>query len=219
MSHVSSLLNPVNPSDSPPPTQPPPQSFAMPPQSPTSTRPQPLVMSSDSPTHRRRESITSPGLDALATAASHSAPLVSPPHQYRKPPYVTQANGNVGLVDVRRQEQQIYASGLEQLSEAAAGVRVEGWERQHAAVTSPVDSYSKAETNGVSEVATTQNRQPVFGPDQNLASVAVPETQHEQIAVKTEVGDTAMSIAPTPLVEEMNGTLVRLRLCNIASIC
>ncbi|KAL9102624.1 MAG: hypothetical protein Q9163_002239 [Psora crenata] len=41
--------------------------------------PEPLAIHKNTPRHGRKGSITSPGLEALATAASNTAPLVSPP--------------------------------------------------------------------------------------------------------------------------------------------
>ena len=62
MANVSDLLNPAPTSSEP--SQP--------------SRPQPLNMGSQSPHHVRKDSISSPGLDALAGAASTADPLISP---------------------------------------------------------------------------------------------------------------------------------------------
>ena len=47
-------------------------------------------------------------------------------------------------------------------------------------------------------LATTQIRQPLSGPEQSLPASAVPDTQSEQIQVKTEMGDVPMPDLQVP---------------------
>ena len=147
MADLSSLLNPAPSSSSPP-------------------RPEPLQMDSSSPQHKRKDSITSPGLDALAAAASSSARLVSPPQN--SPPSYTLGLGGIHTSGF------ISQSGLEQLGEAAASVQ------------------------NNDDAATTQIREPMPGPEQNLPALAVPDTQSEQVHVKTEMSDVPVEEAYAP---------------------
>ena len=168
-------------------------------------------MSSDSPKHLRSDSITSPGLDALAAAASNSAPLASPPLQYQNPHYFKQSENSLVGVDIRGQEQQIYSSGLEQLSEAAAGIRGDDWNKTGfmGAKAEGLGLGLKMEGDATDGVITAQIREPLPGPDANIPAALVPETQSEQVVVKTEIGDAPIVTPQQSISQQVNGQSVR----------
>lgn len=169
-------------------------------------------MSSESPNHLRSDSITSPGLDALAAAASNSAPLASPPLQYQNSHHLKQKENNLVGIDVRGQEQQIYSSGLEQLSEAAAGIRGDGWDKT-AFMGAKAEGLGlglglKMEGDATDGAATSQIREPLPGPDANIPAALVPETQSEQVVVKTEIGDAPIMTPQQSTSQQVNGQFV-----------
>ena len=144
--------------------------------------------------------MSSPGLDALADAASHTAPLASPTMSntaaFRRP-----SSGAQG----------IYSPGLAQLSEAVkisegpqifggvlAGVNSSRTEERVDGGNIMRDVEAKKEGSDAAAAATTQIRAPLPGPEQDLPSLVIPEAQSEQVKVKTEMSDTPVQHhAPT----------------------
>ena len=199
-SNLSSLLNPA-----------PPSSYSVSPPQQSADRPAsqhgvpPALTMENSPSHKRKDSITSPGLDALAAVASSSARLeegmkaMSPPSSsYSIGPGFLGRRVSQGASEGLPPSHPFnpeglspshpphppseslppYQSGLDQLGEAAA---MQGREEG---------------------APTTQIRQPLSDPsarpDQEMPSLAVPDTQSEQVQVKTEVSDAPMTMAQGP---------------------
>lgn len=155
--------------------------------------------------HGRNNSVTSPGLEALATAASMSP---------------TQPSTGFGAL----QQQQTYSdfgmrtkphkTGLDQYGQSA---RTLSTPRDHNAPARPntidqqtpslppyesgnqmyVGAVNGHESESMEDVipATSQIRQPAPGPLQTLPNGVIPPTQSEQVQVKTEISDNNLNTA------------------------
>lgn len=118
-------------------------------------------MTEHTSTHQRKQSIPSPGLDALAAAAETSARMVSPSLN-SPPPFQTTFVGAYGSTPM--------SSGLDQLGDAAASVSGEHETKTH--------------------TQTTQLKEATPGPEQELPDTAVPQPQSEQVQVKAEISES-----------------------------
>lgn len=219
MSNLSNLLNPSTSTS----------------QSPQPTRPEPLNMTTNNGAQqRRRESITSPGLDALAAAASmsYTAPLLSPtnsttfnqgsgfqrlpngaPSQiYSSPSSFPRSTFSPGLAQYhhptngeRRPSSssdrptlapyqpiapQEYALNTRGADVEMGNSDINGTEGKDSAQCQAVTPHDALKAEATSDAtATTQIREPLAGPQEDLPAIALPEGQSEQVLVKTEMGD------------------------------
>ncbi|KAG8534027.1 uncharacterized protein KY384_000870 [Bacidia gigantensis] len=195
-------------------------------------------MASQSPRHIRKDSITSPGLDALAAAASNADPIVSPPNSSgfatNYHPSIRRQSGGAqsyesfqptsqfsptlvqyGHVpsgeyrppssgDPRQSLPPYQPSGFVQpsqlpqqdaLNNTTLFQTQEGVNRRSPSLPHEGEIKFSDQHDGA---LTAQIREPLPGPEHSLPEIAVPETQSEQVEVKTEMGDVPMQEAQMP---------------------
>ena len=190
----SSLSNILNPA--PPPNTTPHSASALSTGNMNRQVPPPAIMTSPASQHRRRESVSSPGLDVLADAASHTAPLASPTMNntaaFRRPSSGAQGIYSPGLAQLSEavkisEGPQVFGGVLAGMNTQRTEERVDGGNVMRDVEMRDVET--KREGNDAA-AATTQIRAPLPGPEQDLPSLVIPEAQSEQVKVKTEMNDT-----------------------------